>query len=443
MPTLHLTITKQRSGEPTYYAQWRRRRPDGTTAQLKRRVGLAWVDRVDGEWVKRRGRVGAGYLPESVAHAEAQRIMAEVERGLDADESGETLTFADVAAAFIVQRETVKGLRPATMRDYRSVLAQPLVVDFASSRVDAITARDVEALLSAVSATGATARTVNKYRSILAAVFAYGMRPSTFGLPANPAKAADRRREPPPSDLDYYSTEEVELVARTLTAGLWRREIHQRPVSRDERDQWKLDDARDGQAIRIAAYSGLRRSELVALRWRDVDFGSRQIHVRTTISDGREVDAPKSGRRRAVPMSDNALTALDALSKRGEFVEPGDYVIASSLGRRLDADELARRFQRARKKAGLRPLTWHGLRHTFASQAVRGGVDLVTVQAAMGHSKLDTTARYLHARPAHEAADAFSRAQQPVQPVESGQADRVNDRPANTEEKGLPSAPRT
>ena len=78
------------------------------------------------------------------------------------------------------------------------------------------------------------------------------------------------------------------------------------------------------------------------------------------------------------------------------------------LGRPLDGSALRRRFKRARDAAGLRPLRFHDLRHTYGSLLAAGGVDLVTIQAAMGHSALSTTSRYLHARPASEQAAVFT-----------------------------------
>jgi integrase len=83
-------------------------------------------------------------------------------------------------------------------------------------------------------------------------------------------------------------------------------------------------------------------------------------------------------------------------------------VFANRLGRRLDASALRRRFERARDAAGLEPLRFHDLRHSYGSLLVAGGVDLASVKAAMGHSQIATTERYLHARPAGELADRFT-----------------------------------
>jgi len=85
-------------------------------------------------------------------------------------------------------------------------------------------------------------------------------------------------------------------------------------------------------------------------------------------------------------------------------------VFTNRLGRRLDPTALRRRFERTRDAAGLPPLRSHDLRHTYGSLLVAGGVDLQSVKVAMGHSRITTTERYLHARPATEQAARFTRA---------------------------------
>jgi integrase len=272
-----------------------------------------------------------------------------------------------------------------------------------------VTTREVEDLLRAIARTGVAPRTVNKARQLICAIFSYGMRPSTFDLPNNPATHADRRREPDASPLAFYSPEQVEALARALADGA-HRDPRRPALSHSEIDARAREDAQDAELIRVAAYAGLRRGELVALRWRDVDFAGRKIVVRRALSAEIELKSTKSRRARGVPLPDQAAVALERLSRRGEFTGPDDYVFANRLGRRLDPSALRRRFERARDAAGLEPLRFHDLRHTYGSLLVAGGIDLPSVKAAMGHSHLSTTERYLHARPAGELADRFTRA---------------------------------
>ncbi|MDO9440612.1 MAG: site-specific integrase [Beijerinckiaceae bacterium] len=459
---VHVVVQAGPTGQPVYMAMWRHRRDDGTTRLMKRRIGPAWLTRSrSGEWVKRRGRVAADHFDERAATVEAAALMERVEAELlaaaaDDDQTRRgAVTFRAVAADFLAHREHVKGSRPSTLADYRSMLAEPGVPlqrrfekdEHGNVKRDAkghpvhavtegwimrrigdkpatkVTTRDIEAILRDLSKSGRGPTTVNKYRALLSSIFNYARRGSTFGLPTNPVEDADRRRQPPPKAIEFYSVEEIEALARALAAGAHRGE--QRPtLTEEEVEQNRRDDAQDAELVRVAAYVGLRRSELIALRWRDFDIATRQLHVRRTISAGVEVDAPKSGKQRSVPLSDRAAGALDRLSQRDDFTGLDDYVAVNAAGERIDDSALAMRVRKAQENAGLRRLALHGLRHSFASQLVAAGLGLADVQKALGHAKIETTGRYLHARPAHELAAAFSRAQAGTTPVpESSVAD--------------------
>jgi integrase len=101
------------------------------------------------------------------------------------------------------------------------------------------------------------------------------------------------------------------------------------------------------------------------------------------------------------------------MSRRDHFTALDDLVFCNVFGRPLDGSALRRRYKRAQAAAAARPLRFHDLRHTFGSLLAARGVDVVTIQKAMGHSALSTTSRYLHARPASEQAQAFTSAFMP------------------------------
>jgi integrase len=333
------------------------------------------------------------------------------------------VSFRELAADYLHWLEDVKGAKPSTLRDHRCLLAEPgqayrrghgsspgLVMAALGDRpAREVTTREVEELLRKVAATGAAPRTVNKARQLICAIFNYGMRPSTYALAANPAQHADRRREPDAATLAFYSPEQVEALAEALSAGA-HRDPSRPAVSEEEAAARASDDGQDADLVRVAAYAGLRRGELVALRWRDVDFAGHKLIVRRALSGETEVRSTKSRRAREVPLPDQSAAALQRLRLRGEFTGPDDYVFANRFGRRLDPSALRRRYERARDAAGLDPLRFHDLRHTYGSLLVAGGIDLPSIKAAMGHSQISTTERYLHARPAGELADRFTRA---------------------------------
>ena len=335
------------------------------------------------------------------------------------------VTFREVAHSYMRWLADVAGAKPSTLRDRETVLGEPgvprkrgegktlghVMAALGDRPAAKITTREIDELLATISATGASAATVNKYRSAVSAVFNHGCKPSTFALPANPVIGADKRREPPQAPLVFYSPEEIEAIARALTDGR-----HRDPafpaVNDGERVARQAEDQRDAEMVRVAAYAGLRQGELLALRWRDVDFAGSALTIARAMSAGVE-SSTKSGRVRRVPLADQAAAALDQMSRREHFTSPDDLVFCNVFGRPLDGSALRRRYKRAQVAAGARPLRFHDLRHTFGSLLAARGVDVVTIQKAMGHSALSTTSRYLHARPAPEQAQAFTAAFMP------------------------------
>ena len=430
LPPSWLVVCTARNGALVYEAGWRHRSADGSLRTMKRRLGPAWLDQTpDGTFARRRGRLPPGFLDEPAAIVAKDRIVREVERELakraDAEERAANAppTFRVIAHAYLDWLERVRGAKPKTLLEHSYLLIEPgtphrrgrgehrgLIMDALGDQpANDITTREINALLAEQAASGVAPRTVNKTRQLVCAIFSHACQESTFGLARNPATAADRRPEPERARLDFYSPEEVEALARAVAAGQHR--DPRRPAVNDaEAEARAAEDGQDAEIVRIAAYTGLRRGELVALRWRDVDFVRHKIVVQRAISANVEATSTKSRRARDVPLPDQAAGALDRLSQRRDFTSPDDFVFVNRLGRRLDASAVRRRVERARDAAGLRPLRFHDLRHTYGSLLVAGGVDLVSVKAAMGHSRITTTERYLHARSAGEMADRFTKA---------------------------------
>ena len=319
----------------------------------------------------------------------------------------------------------MKGAKPSTLADYGYLLAEPgvqakrgerssnghIMAALGDKPAAKITTRDVESMLKAVAKTGVSARSVNKHRSLASAVFNYGCKDSTFALPSNPAAGTDKRKEPQRDALPYYSPEEVEGLARALEDGK-HRDPSRPAVSDEEKAVRAVEDHQDAVLVRVAAYAGLRLGELLALRWRDIDFPKSTITVRRAVSAGVE-SSTKSGRIRRVPLPDQLVTALDGLSRREDFTSDGDLVFCNAFGRTLDGSALRRRYKAARDAAELRELRFHDLRHTYGSNLAAAGVDLVTIQSVMGHGALATTSRYLHARDAAEQAEVFTKVFRP------------------------------
>ncbi len=420
-------VVRAHRDQPFYEAKFRY---EG--AQVLRRIGPAWLDaNPSGGWQPRRGRVADGFYDERRAHVRAAELVEEFIASTteaarqERERISRPITFREMAGDYMRWLESDYGAKPATLRDHRYLLAEPgtphgrgtgvssgwIMAAFGDLPAAQVSTEEIRELLSALTARGMSARNVNKHRNLIAAIFNHGVKRGVrrFKLAGNPAAGIELRREPKPAPLVFFTTEEVEAVARALAAGAHRDQSVDLNFGAEEVERRRGDDAQDAEAVRIAAYTGLRRGELIALRWRDVDWAGAKLTVARAFSDGIE-GAPKSGHYRDVPLSDQAAAALERLSRRTDFTGPEEYVLCNALGRPLNPAALGRRYNAARDAAGLRPLRWHDLRHTFGSLLVAAGIDTVSVKAAMGHERITTTERYLHARPATQQAASFTAA---------------------------------
>ncbi len=397
MPLPTYSIQVRKHGERAFYDVYFRW-PAGRLH--KRRIGPAWV-KPDGQ--PRRGQPEDGVYDVARAHDRARKIVAEHVAKDQPRPDG--ISFRDLARDYMRWLERVRGAKPSTLLDYGYALAEPngttkgRVMSVLGDRPAAdVSEREIESVLEALAESGATARTVNKRRALLLAVFNYGTRRA--GLTSNPVRGVDKRREPQSPALDTYTVAEVERVAAALAEGQHRTKAN---VSAAER----AEDLQDAELVRVAAYTGLRQGELRALRWRDV--GEDVLTVSRAISVG--VETGTKGRKvRHVPLVPQAGDALERLREREDFIAPDELVFCNWRGRPLDPSALVARFKRARDAAGLRPLRFHDLRHTYGSLLAGAGVPVTDIQQAMGHSDLQTTARYLHARRAAEQVERFARA---------------------------------
>jgi len=149
--------------------------------------------------------------------------------------------------------------------------------------------------------------------------------------------------------------------------------------------------------------TGLRIGEVLALRWKNVDFKKSVIQVREAVYEGN-LSSPKSKSSiRDIPMGPSLHQSLAEYRKEA----PADaFVFASKNGTPLDSHNLLGRVLKpACKRAGLPSISWHSFRHTHATLLSDLGESLKTAQAQLGHARSSTTAEiYTHVVPASQRA---------------------------------------
>lgn len=400
-------IVRAHKGVPFYEAKWR----DATRRQRKRRLGRAWlVPDSDGGWKKRRGRVRGGFLDERGAYREMNKTIAAVEAEQQIAPRKRDARFEDAVALWMEHLEFEKRAKPSTLDRHRYLLAKPrrdhehqrgarIMREFEGRKLRSITVEDIRRFLSRLDHEDVSARTVNIHRQILHSVFEHARRRDTFGLRYNPVADTGKRPEEGARPVETFEPEEIRAVAEAARSGRHRGRggyKHSKFTIETDRE-WARVNEQDAALFLVAAFTGLRLGELLALHWADVDLDRRILSVSRSMSAGEE-SSTKSRRARSVPLADQAASELCRLSTRRNFTSRNDYVFCRPDGGPLDRSAVRTRFVRAQEKAGVRVRRFHDLRHSFGSLAIQR-FDLVAVKDMMGHSKLTTTERYLHSKP--------------------------------------------
>lgn len=164
----------------------------------------------------------------------------------------------------------------------------------------------------------------------------------------------------PPQKFDFLTLEESERLINAAD-GVWR------------------------DLIEIALGTGLRFGELMALNWKNIDMDNREIAISQAFSRG-VLGSPKNNRIRRVPMTARVYEILEKNQRRQNYIFEGNPNQIACI----------KKLHRICRKAGLRKIGWHTLRHTFASHLAQSGANLVAIQNLLGHSDIRTTMRYAH-----------------------------------------------
>ena len=370
-----LFVRRDSAGREVWYGKWWA----GTT-QIKRRIGP-----------KRLPSAGDG-LTRSQAEGELRKMIGAI--GPVAARS-ERVTIGEVGD-LLVESVQAKGRKRATVETYASCVRVQLVPFFGNRRMDKVGRREIEQFMAYMARTGRSPKTTLNALGILHSIFEYARREGWVA--ANPCTLVDKpRADTSDPDIRFLEREDVEALLRAVPDD---------DLGRVERRMYLT-----------AAMTGMRQGELLALRWRDVDWQARRVRVRRNFVRG-EFGTPKSKRSsRSVPLADRLAGELDQLHQETAYARDDELVFAHPhTGKPIDRSKLLKRFKAALRRGEVRAVRFHDLRHTFGTRMAAQGVPMRALQEMMGHRDFKTTPIYADYAPSAREAEWVEAAFAPETP---------------------------
>lgn len=258
----------------------------------------------------------------------------------------------------------VPNNKPSEQRHKKYILSASLVPFFGKTPVGQITAHQIEQYKARLAKEGVKNKTAKNRLTVLnkCLITAY----EWLQLAGTPPKI--KWPQCISYRTDYLSREECELLVSTAQGVI-------------------------KEMIFMALRTGMRQGELKGLQWSSIDWQNRSVAVRHSRCDyTKSLGTPKSNRERHIPLD---IDLYEMLHKRKKGT---GYVFLDTDGQPFDHKRLIRRLAKVCKKAGLHRITWHILRHTFATQLAMSS-PLHVVKELMGHANIATTMRYAHVAP--------------------------------------------
>lgn len=324
--------------------------------QRTNRDGWWWIDYTDPNGIRHREKVGPSKAMAENALAKIRTAIVE-NRYFDIKKQENRILFDDFAGMFI-ELHAAPHKRPRVVRRDRGLIKR-LSTHFSGMNLSEITVPMIERYKAERSKEVSVA-TVNRELACLKTMF-------------NKAILWDKATDNPVRKVKLFKENnqrkrylEKEEIVRLINAC----QPHLKPI------------------VITAIYTGMRKSEILNLKWKDVDFEHSIIYLIET----------KNGERREVLMNDVVKNTLSNVQHRGRI----PYIFVGDNNKPYA--NVRKSFDAALKKCGIIDFRFHDLRHTFASQLVMSGVDIKTVQELIGHKTPEMTHRYAHLSPSHKRA---------------------------------------
>jgi integrase len=316
--------------------------PDGTTKRVLRYEALGSASR----------REAGEVLRQRVAAAGHSRTPAR-----------SRVTFEALSSEWLAH--VVPMYKPSTQKNHRHVLGKHLLPQFGALAIADVTRQAIQAYVAQLTRAGYAPKTIDHIHDVLSAVLRTAVK---WGhLPDNPARQVD---------LPMLTTVRPKWVLTTGQAAALLDALP--PLART--------------MVGVSLLTGLRRGELFALRWSDIDEREGILTVRQAVYEGVFSTPKTEAGTRQIPLGDAALTLLATWRGRARRITPDALVFATWSGKPISPNNVVRRWiVPACDALGLKRATWLTFRRTYSSWAHAKGVPAKVIAQLMGHARIDTT----------------------------------------------------
>ena len=273
---------------------------------------------------------------------------------------------------YINSREKDGDLSPTTIEGYRDDVKNRLKPYIGGIRVPDLSPRHIRQWFGQMQEKGLSAKSIQNVYRLLHCAYEYAIENDI--VDKNPCKP-----KPPTvkkKSMEAYTEEEIKDILA------------------------KAKDTNAYLMLIILFNTGLRRGELLGLRWSDIDLDKKTMFIQNNLvsADGKvyEKDPKSESGKREIPLSDALVQVLKEARDKdieafGEKYASAGYVIHLPNGDPYKPGSISQKWKRFAKSNGIRYLKLHGIRHTVASQMIHKNVNCKAVQAIMGHADIKVT----------------------------------------------------
>ena len=307
--------------------------------------------------------------------AEADRYLAQVLIELDKGNlinKNKQLSFKTIADNFI-ENYAISYCRKSTVSGYQGYLKNHLLPFFDKYKASEINATHIRIYISNMQEKGMKNKTINHTINLLSGIYNKAIEASFVNY--NPVSSI-KRLKLPHQEMEFLDTFDIKVLLETA----------------------KISFPTFYPLLQTALVTGMRRGELLALTWNDIDYDRKLIRVNKSYHLGRVEDTKTSHSVRNVCIPEDLVAVLKDWKK---CAPTSKIVFCNAIGNYQDPNNMIKRyFKPCLEKAGIRNIRFHDLRHTYATLMIAKRVPIKFIQQQMGHSSIQVTLdKYGHLMP--------------------------------------------